>query len=107
MIRSISSFFRKYHRQLAILTLLPILLVTLTGMMIPIFEELHLEGLPELMTKVHSGAVFGSDLVYSVLVGLGLLGLIVTGFTMTGLMPGKRFSSNDVDDGNLSLEDLE
>lgn len=102
MLRPVGSLFRKYHRQLSILTLLPILLVTVTGIAIPVFEELHLEGLPEFMTKVHSGAVFGSDLVYSVLVGLGLLGLIVTGITMTGLLPGKRSSANDFDDEGVN-----
>lgn len=96
MIR-IGSLFRKYHRQLSILTLLPIFLIAVTGIAIPVFEELGIEGLPEFMTKVHSGAVFGSDLVYSVLSGLGLLGLLVTGVTMTGLLPSKRPSSNDLD----------
>ncbi len=98
MLSNFTALFRKYHRQLSILTLLPILLITLTGIAIPVADELGIEGMPTFLTKVHSGAIFGSDLVYSVLAGLGLLGLIVTGFTMTGLLPSKRSSSTKLDD---------
>ena len=95
MMRNINSLFRNYHRLLSILTLLPIFLITVTGIAIPISEELKIEGLAEFMTKVHSGAIFGSDFVYSVLVGLGLLGLLITGISQTGLLPNKRSSSDD------------
>lgn len=95
MFSDVSSLFRKYHRQLSILTLLPIFLITVTGIVIPIAEELGNEELAEFMTKLHSGNVFGSDLVYSVLAGLGLLGLLVTGLTMTGLLPRKKRSLSD------------
>jgi len=97
MRRNVGSLFRKYHRQLSILTLLPVFLITVTGIAIPVSESLKIEGLSEFMTKLHSGALFGSDLVYSVLVGLGLLGLLVTGFTMTGLLPNKRSSLDNLD----------
>lgn len=95
MFSDVSSFFRKYHRQLSILTLLPIFLITVTGIVIPIADELGNEEFAEFMTKVHSGNIFGSDLVYSVLAGLGLLGLLVTGLTMTGLLPRKQRSLSD------------
>lgn len=95
------TMFRKYHLQLSLVTLLPVLLVTITGILIPVFEELGIEGIPELMVKVHSGAVFGSDLIYSVLVGLGLLGLLATGVTMTGLFSRTR----KVDRSQLNLEE--
>lgn len=98
MFSNISSFFRRYHRKLAILTLLPMFLITVTGIAIPIIDELGNADFTEFITKVHSGNIFGSDLVYSVLAGLGLLGLLVTGVTMTGLMPGKRSSTNNFDD---------
>jgi len=91
----IFSLFRKYHRQLAIVTLLPLILVTITGIVIPILEELHLPQAASLMSKLHTGQIFGSDLIYCVPIGLGLLGLIVTGITMTGLVPKKRPASLD------------
>lgn len=89
------SLFRKYHRQLSIITLLPMILVTITGIVIPILEELHFEKAASFMAKLHTGQVFGSDLIYCVLIGSGLLGLIVTGVTMTGLFPKKRPASSD------------
>ncbi len=97
ILRKADTLFRKYHRQLSILTLLPIFLITVTGIAIPIADELKFEGLAKFMTQVHSGAFFGSDLAYSVLSGLGLLGLLVTGVTMTGLLPKKRLVSDDFD----------
>ena len=90
MFSNVTALFRKYHRQLAILTLLPMILVTLTGILIPLSEELGMGNITQFIVKLHSGSFFGSDLVYSVLVGLGLLGLIVTGISMTGLVPSKK-----------------
>ena len=98
MFSDFGSFFRKYHRQISILTLLPIFLITVTGIVIPIADELGNKELAEFITKLHSGSIFGSDLVYSVLAGLGLLGLLVTGITMTGLLPEKKRSLSDDSD---------
>ena len=92
---NIVALFRKYHRQLSILTLLPIALITLTGTTIPIIEKLGFIEATNFMIKVHTGKVFGLDLFYSVACGLGLLGLIITGVVMTDLVPTKpRKSSN-------------
>lgn len=91
--------FRKYHRQLSIMTLLPMILVTVTGIVIPMLESMGLEKTAAFLAKVHTGQVFGSDLIYCVLIGMGLLGLIVTGFTMTGLLPKQRSLTNGQDDG--------
>ena len=95
LMNRVFSLFRKYHRQLSIVTLLPMILVTITGIVIPILEELHFPQAASLMAKLHTGRIFGSDLIYCVLIGLGLLGLIVTGVTMTGLVPKKRPASSD------------
>lgn len=88
--RRVLATFRKYHRQLSIITLLPMIVVTITGIVIPILESMGMEQTASFLSKVHTGQVFGSDLVYCVLIGMGLLGLIVTGSTMTGLFPKKR-----------------
>ncbi len=88
--RRVLATFRKYHRQLSIITLLPMIAVTVTGIVIPILESMGMEQTAAFLSKVHTGQVFGSDLVYCVLIGMGLLGLIVTGITMTGLFPQKR-----------------
>jgi len=86
---NITALFRRYHRQLSILTLLPITLITLTGTTIPIIEKLGFIEATNFMIKVHTGKVFGLDLFYSVACGLGLLGLIITGVVMTDLVPTK------------------
>lgn len=84
---NINVLFRKYHRQLSIVTLLPITLIALTGTSIPIIEKLGFFEATNFMIKVHTGKIFGLDLFYSVACGLGLLGLIITGIVMTGLVP--------------------
>ena len=86
---SINVLLRKYHRQLSIVTLLPITLITLTGTSIPIIEKLGFIDATNFMIKVHTGKIFGLDLFYSVACGLGLLGLIVTGVVLTDLVPTK------------------
>ncbi len=73
-----------WHRQLSIVTLLPITLIALTGTSIPIVEKLGFGDAANLMIKVHTGKTLGLDLFYSVATGLGLLSLIVTGVFLTG-----------------------
>ena len=92
---NINALFRKYHRQLSIVTLLPITLVALTGTTIPIVEKLGFGDAANLMIKVHTGKIFGLDLFYSVATGLGLLSLIITGVTLTGLIPRKSRNQSD------------
>lgn len=83
----ITSVFRKYHRQLSLIVSLPLILITLTGTISPILEVLHLESAAELVRKVHSGRIFfgSAYLIYAVLSGLGLLGLLITGLSMLRL----------------------
>lgn len=87
----ILSTFRKHHRQLSIIVSLPLILMALTGTISPILEALHLERETELVRKVHSGRIFfgSAYLIYAVLNGLGLLGLLVTGLSMLRLF-GRR-----------------
>lgn len=84
---SIGSVFRKYHRQLSIILSLPLILMAITGTISPILEALRFESAAEFVRKVHSGKIFFGTayLIYAVLSGLGLLGLLVTGLSMLRL----------------------
>jgi uncharacterized iron-regulated membrane protein len=81
---TISSLFRKYHRQLSIMVSFPLLLMAVTGTISPILEEMHFNTAVKFIRRIHSGKIFfGSGyVVYSALSGLALLGLLVTGFSM-------------------------
>lgn len=88
--------FRKYHRILAIILALPLLLTIVTGMAVTMVGEWGLQfGVSRsLLLRIHSGEIFGFEAFYPILDGLGLLGLLVTGLTMTGLFRrGKRSRS--------------
>ncbi|MBD2093376.1 peptidase [Microcoleus sp. FACHB-1515] len=84
--------FRKYHRILAIVLALPLALTVLTGMAYTISREWFINlGIPSnLLLKIHSGEIFGLEAIYPVLDGLGLIGLIITGLSMTGLLSRKK-----------------
>jgi hypothetical protein len=83
---SFTRVFRKYHRRLAIIMCLPLLITVLTGISYPILGDwLHLDNLAGFILQVHSGSIFGLEAVYPVLNGLGLAGLLVTGMSMTNL----------------------
>ncbi|NES18564.1 MAG: PepSY domain-containing protein [Symploca sp. SIO3E6] len=85
---------RKLHRQIAPIVFLPLLLSALTG----IFYRLGYSWFslsPEqgkFLMSVHQGSYLGEQLkpVYVLLVGLGLLGMIVSGLTMTKLFGSSR-----------------
>jgi hypothetical protein len=84
--------FRKYHRFLAPIIMLPLALTVLTGMLVTMNQEWPLgTGIPSsLLLKIHTGEIFGLGGIYPMLNGLGMLGLAVTGITMTGLFRQKR-----------------
>ncbi len=82
--------FRKYHRLLAIIMVLPISLTVLTGMAYPLAEKLEAESTARILIGLHSGEIFGLEAIYPLLNGLGLVGLLVTGITMTGLFRQSR-----------------
>lgn len=79
--------FRKYHRVLALILALPLLLTVLTGMAATIVGEWSLKiGLPlALLLKIHTGEIFHLSAIYPMLTGLGLIGLLVTGLSMSGV----------------------
>lgn len=79
--------FRKYHRLLAIIIFLPLFLTVLTGMAATIAEEWSIDlGLSRsLLLKIHTGEILHLQAIYPILDGLGLIGLLVTGISMSGL----------------------
>ncbi len=87
----VTSVFRRYHRQVAVIMCLPLTLTVITGTAYPIFDEwLSLHKVAGFILKVHSGSILGLEAIYPVLNGLGLMGLLVTGLTMTSLFSKKR-----------------
>ena len=93
-----NKLFRKYHRILAIIIFLPISLTVLTGMATTIIQEwpINTEITSRLLLKIHTGEIFNLQAIYPILNGLGMIGLLVTGLSMSGLF-GKRKqpTSND------------
>lgn len=87
----IKKAFRKYHRSLAIILCLPLILTTLTGMGYIIFDEwFGMDDIAHFLMEIHTFEFLGLEKVYPVLNGLGLIGLLVTGITMTGLGRKRR-----------------
>jgi hypothetical protein len=83
--------FRKYHRQIAIALCLPLLLTVLSGMGVTITRELlHQRDLGRILLQIHTLELFHLEKIYPLLNGLGLIGLLVTGITMTGLFRSKK-----------------
>lgn len=83
--------FRKYHRWIAPILSLPIFLTVITGMLATVIEEWHLNiGVKSrLLIKIHTGEFLHLEGIYPILNGLGLLALLVTGLSMTGLFNPK------------------
>ncbi len=82
---------RKYHRIIAPIVALPLILTVLTGMLATIVEEWPINtGLPlGFIVRVHTGEIFNLQAIYPILNGLGLIVLVVTGLSMTNLL-GKK-----------------
>lgn len=79
--------FRKYHRVLASIVFLPLILTTVTGMATTMAAEWQWNlGVPRsFLLAVHTGEIFHLQAIYPLLNGIGTLGLLVTGITMTGI----------------------
>ncbi|WP_072044929.1 peptidase [Aliterella atlantica] len=89
--------FRKYHRQLAIVCALPLLLTVITGMLFPIAKGFHQRQLAGFLIHLHTLKTIGLDSFFPIINGIGLLGLLVTGIYMTSLFRERRFPSNPHD----------
>lgn len=82
---------RKLHRQVAPIVFLPLLLSALTGIGYRIGRNWFniSDGVAEFFLTIHEGRYLGQPLVpvYVLLVGLGLVGMIVTGLVMIKRKP--------------------
>ena len=88
---SLKHLFRKYHRILALIIFLPLILTTITGMATTMTAEwrLNLGISRHLLLDIHTGEIFHLQAVYPILNGLGVIGLLVTGISMTGMFKNK------------------
>jgi uncharacterized iron-regulated membrane protein len=82
--------FRRYHRWLAIVCTLPLLLTVITGIGFSIAKALHQRELAGMLIHLHTLETFGLDGFFPLINGLGLLGLLVTGVYMTTLFRARR-----------------
>jgi hypothetical protein len=78
--------FRRYHRTIAIALCLPLLLTVITGLAYTILDEwFGQDELAGFVLRLHTLEMFHLQGIYPILNGLGLLALLATGLTMTGL----------------------
>lgn len=83
--------FRKYHRLIAIAACIPLILTVITGMGYTIFDEwFHQDEIARFLMQLHTLKFLGLETIYPLLNGLGLVGLLVTGLSMTGLFKKRR-----------------
>jgi hypothetical protein len=87
----LNQLFRKYHRILAPIIFLPLILTTITGMATTMTAEwrLNLGISRHLLLDIHTGEIFHLQAIYPILNGLGVIGLLVTGISMTGMFKNK------------------
>lgn len=83
--------FRKYHRILAIIISLPLAVTIMTGMTATVIREWPVStAIPSsLILSIHTGEIVHLQAIYPILNGLGLIGLLVTGLSMSGLFDRK------------------
>ncbi len=83
--------FRKYHRTLAIIVALPLILTLLTGIAATLSEEwsIPLGVSRSAILRIHTGEIFHLEKFYPILNGLGLAAMVVTGLSMTSLFSNR------------------
>jgi hypothetical protein len=87
------NIFRKYHRLLAPIFCLPLFFTALTGISITIADRwFHQEAWVAFLIAMHKFQIFKLDAILPIVNGLGLIGLVATGLSMTGLF-SKRHQS--------------
>ncbi|CAN1210171.1 PepSY domain-containing protein [Tumidithrix helvetica PCC 7403] len=79
--------FRKLHRYIALTVCLPLFLTLVTGILITVVQEwqLNIGVKSNLLIQIHTGEIFHLQAFYPILNGLGLIGLIVTGLSISGI----------------------
>ena len=83
---------RKYHRAIALMIAMPILITTITGIIATFIREwgLNIGVSSHWILKLHTGEVFHLEGIYPILNGVGLLGLLVSGLSMSGIFRSRR-----------------
>ncbi|MCU0570805.1 MAG: peptidase [Oculatellaceae cyanobacterium Prado106] len=89
--------FRKYHRWLAIVCALPILLPVVTGMLFPVAKAFHQRDIAGFLIHLHTLENIGLDVFFPIINGVGMLGLLITGLYMTRLFREKRSLTKPLD----------
>lgn len=86
---------RKYHRLLALILALPLSLTVLSGVLFNLGTSWlpHDGRILSLLMKVHTGSIFRLGAVYPALTGLGVIGLLITGLSLS--RGGKRSPQGD------------
>lgn len=75
---------RKYHRIIAVLTSLPLLITIISGILITIIDNgLQNPELSYAVRRLHTMDIIGLQSVYPLLNGLALLSLIATGISIS------------------------
>lgn len=83
---NLSRNFRKYHRSIAIAACLPLILTVVTGVGYSLMDEwFEQEEIASFLLQLHTMRILHLEGIYPLLNGLGLIGLLVTGLSMTGL----------------------
>jgi hypothetical protein len=78
--------FRKYHRWLGIILALPLVTTILSGMGYTIANEwFHRKALGNLMVRIHTFQIFHLEKLLPVWIGVGIIGLLITGLEMMGV----------------------
>lgn len=90
----VNTNFRKLHRQVAPIIFLPLAIAAITGLAFSLainWGKVE-EDSVEILIRIHEGAYLGSQLkpIYVLLLGLGVIGMIVSGLTMTKLFGRAR-----------------
>lgn len=81
-----SRLFRKYHRWIAIILCLPLFTTVLSGMGYTIADEwLHQKSIGSFLMRIHTFKILHLDKIFPILMGVGLIGLLITGLDMMGL----------------------
>lgn len=90
---TMNRLFRKYHRTLAVILSLPILLTIITGVGYTIFDEWFKQGeIGHFLLEIHTMEILHLEKIYPLLNAIGLIGLLVTGLSMTNLFRKKPAS---------------
>jgi hypothetical protein len=90
LLPTLRHYFRRYHRLVAIVAALPVLLMGITGTLVALAMSFQQEGLQELFLSWHTLESVGLEKVYPVLVGLSVIILTITGGIMLPIWPHKK-----------------